>query len=107
MDPKKLVDRFIKPTLYFESRPPFSDNTRMVYDELMARGYGRKYRMVWNYDKSLVAYLKKGKEIIWDPRDRKGIIGKIRNYSFYYKRKANIICNLFLNIFTFYFRQIY
>ena len=36
-----------KTNVIFESVPDFSDNTRAVFDELVARGYNKKYKFVW------------------------------------------------------------
>ncbi len=33
--------------ILFESRPDFSDNTKAVFDEMVRRGYNKKYRFVW------------------------------------------------------------
>ena len=33
--------------ILFESRPPLTDNTFGVYQELLRRGYNKKYRFVW------------------------------------------------------------
>lgn len=94
---KSAANIFVKPSIVFESIPNFSDNAKPVYDELVSRGYSRKYRMVWYIEQEQVASLKKnGKMVIWNPYERRGVVAKIRNYSFFDKRKANIICNRFL-----------
>ncbi len=33
--------------IVFESEPDFSDNTMPVFEEMLRRGYGKKYRLVW------------------------------------------------------------
>ena len=88
--------KLIKPSIVFESFPEFTDNTRAVYDELVARGYGKKYRLVWFIRDDRCAYLKNGKATFWNPRDRKTVIQRIRNYSYFYKTKCIICCNTFL-----------
>lgn len=93
----RLLDLLIKPSIVFESYPLFSDNTQAVYRELVVRGLEKRYRFVWWKTRNEVCELKhNGKIVSWDPHDRKSITGKIRNYSFYCKRKANIICNVFI-----------
>ena len=45
---KKLLFRLLpKDRVLFESYPDFSDNTRCVYDELVRKGYNKKYKFVW------------------------------------------------------------
>ena len=97
---KRLLIRFlmtvIKPYILFESRPPFSDNTRAVYDEFLRRGFDKKYRLVWYLDDNTCADLINGKPVYWDPRDRNSLRQKIRNIGFYFNTKAIICCNRFL-----------
>lgn len=92
----RCVEMFIKPCIIFESRPPFSDNTRPVYDEFVRRGYDKKYRLVWYLDDNTCASLKDGKPIYWDPMVRHTISDKIRNMSLNSKTKAIICCNRYL-----------
>ena len=58
--------------ILFESMPDCCDNTKPVFDELVRRGYNRKYRMVWRLHRSEpgeheripnVRYLKEGKRL--------------------------------------------
>ena len=94
---KRIIDILVKPSIVFESFPLFSDNTRAVFDELVHRGFHKRYRLVWWKSKNEVGELKKsGKTSFWDPCDRSTTLGKIRNYSYFSKRKANIICNVFI-----------
>ncbi len=91
-----LMGIFIKPSIILESKPLFSDNTKAVFDELVRRGYERKYNLVWYIKWNQCATLKNGLVQYWNPRDRKTIVQKIINYSFYYKKKCFICCNQFL-----------
>ena len=34
-------------TILLESKPDFSDNTYAVYQELLKRGFNKKYRLIW------------------------------------------------------------
>ena len=93
---KHFVGSFIKPSIVFESTPAFSDNTKPVYDELLSRGYAKKYCFIWYINDDKCASIKNGKISYWNPRERDSIYKKIRNYSLYYKTKCLICCNTFL-----------
>lgn len=93
---KKYFLKLIKPSIVFESIPNFSDNTRAVYDELVARGYGKKYRLIWFLEWNKCASIENGVKKYWNPWDRKTIPQIIRNYSFFNKTKCIICCNRFL-----------
>lgn len=86
----------IKPSILFESIPPFSDNTMPVFEEMIRRGMDKKYRMIWFLKWNLCATIKKGNIHYWNPRDRRTLRERIRNYSMYYKTKCLISCNAFL-----------
>lgn len=92
----RVFGLFLKSCIVFESFPPFSDNTRAVYDEFVRRGLGRKYRLVWYLDDDTCANLNQEKAEYWDPKNHRTIRDKIRNISFYSKTKAIICCNRFL-----------
>ncbi len=52
---KKIKRFFVKicpnlNILLFESVPVYSDNARCVFEELIARGYNKKYKIVWKND---------------------------------------------------------
>lgn len=56
----KILNRLpLRNFILFESIPVYSDNTKYVFDELVNRGYNRKYKMYWvlrpneNYDATL------------------------------------------------------
>ena len=93
---KKLADRLIKQSIIFESRPFFSDNTRPVYEELVRRGYGKKYNLIWYVSETEYAYIKNGKAFYFNPRSRKTLKDKINSYSFS-RPKCIICCNIFLS----------
>lgn len=92
---KKSVKRLIKQSIIFESIPAFSDNTRPVYDELVRRGFNKKYNLIWNISQEQCAILKNGRAVYWDNKSKKSLIRTIRNYS-YSKPKCIICCNAFL-----------
>lgn len=48
-----LVPIPLKKSICFESQPDFSDNTRYVFEELILRGYNKKYKMYWILNKPL------------------------------------------------------
>lgn len=87
---------FVKPSILFESKPIFSDNTRAVYDEMVRRGYGRKYRLVWFDEWDEFYFLKNGEPVRFNPRKRKTLRQTILHYSCLYKTKCIICCNTFL-----------
>lgn len=37
----------LRNTILLESKPPFTDNTVAVYEELLRRGYNKKYKLIW------------------------------------------------------------
>lgn len=44
---KKVLNLFLKNYILFESIPDLSDNTKAVFDELIARGVNQKYKCIW------------------------------------------------------------
>lgn len=45
---KKLIGLApVSNTIMFESAPDLSDNTKAVFDEMIARGMNKKYKMIW------------------------------------------------------------
>lgn len=88
--------KFIKPYIVFESFPDFSDNTRPVYDELVRRGYDKKYHLVWYIDNDKVAYLKDGVAEYWNPYDTTSFFKMFRCWGYFEKVKAIVICNRFI-----------
>lgn len=71
-----LVAMNRKAAIVFESVPDYSDNSKAVYEEMIRRGYDKKYRLIW--------YL----------NDKKTPAVKARNY--FVRRMA--ICTIFGNI---------
>ena len=92
-----IVDHFIKPCIVFESKPSFSDNTKAVYDEMVRRGYDKKYRLIWSTSYRECAEIKNERIIYWDPRVRNTIKEKINNYTYYFRTKCIICCNDFIS----------
>ena len=87
---------FEKPCIIFESYPNFADNTRPVYNELIRRGYNKKYNFFWYIDDNTYASLKKGKPSYWKKWDNSTLKNRIYNGSFYKGIKAVIMCNRFI-----------
>lgn len=84
---------FLKPCIVFESVPDFSDNTYFVYDELVKRGYNKKYHLYWYIDYDKAAEYKNGEIVYWNPKDKSSICSYIRHLRYYKKYKATIFCN--------------
>lgn len=93
---KRICLKFIKPYIIFESYPDFSDNTKPVYDELVRRGYGKKYNLVWYIENDKAAYLKNGLPYYWNPFDTSSFRGKIKCWGYFEKIKSIILCNRFI-----------
>ena len=94
---KKKIISIIKPCILFESSPDFSDNSRAVYDEMVRRGYDKKYDLIWFVDWDKCATIKKDGSIdYWDPSDNKTLGKRIRCYAFYHKCRAIICCSRFI-----------
>ena len=93
---KFVTEHFIRQSIVFESVPPFADNTKPVYDEMVRRGYDRKYNLIWYISEDECATIKNGKINYWNPRSRKTLKEKIRNYSHYMRTKCIICCNTYI-----------
>ncbi len=93
---ENLILRIAKPSIVFESIPDFSDNTRAVFDEMVRRGFDRKYRLVWFISWDQCATLSNGTISYWNPHDRKGLRKLIRHYSLFRKTRCLICCNRYL-----------
>lgn len=91
-----IAEHLIKPCIIFESKPEFTGNTKAVYDEMVRRGYERKYHLIWYIKDEKCAVIKNGIISVWDPKARTKIRDKIRNYMFYYRTKCIICENSFL-----------
>lgn len=90
-----VASHFIKPSIIFESKPPFSDNTKAVFDELVNRGYGKRYRLFWVTHNGF-AEVKNDVITYWNKGERKTLKEKIRSYSLDFQTKCIICCNTFL-----------
>ena len=93
---KNIFLRFTKPYIIFESYPDFTDNPRHVYDELVRRGYEKKYNLVWYIENDKVAYLTNGEPEYWNPQDRSTFKNKMRSFGYYDNAKTVIIGNRFI-----------
>ncbi len=81
--------------IIFESLPDLSDNTMEVFHELVQRGYGDKYTLVWSCSKhshSLAPY----PNIQYIYPMEKGIKARLRNAYYMANAKCMLSCNRFL-----------
>ncbi len=92
----KTAAAFLKPCIVFESIPDFSDNTRCVYDELVKRGYDKKYFFIWFTDTDKIAVLNYCGSKSWTIKKPKRIGQFKYSCSYLFKRKCNISCNSFI-----------
>lgn len=94
---KQLLFKLVKPSIIFESYPDFTDNTKAVFDEMIARNYNRKYYLFWYINNSEYAIINKSGNIeYWERWDNKSLKNKIRSLSLRKKVKAVIMCNRFI-----------
>lgn len=93
---KRIAFALIKPYIIFESVPDFSDNTRPVFDELIKRGYGKKYNLVWYINSDTAAYLNNGVPEYWNTTDTSTFFKFLRHYGYYEKVQAVVLCNRFI-----------
>lgn len=97
---KKILEFIIllfplKNIIIFESYPTYSDNTKKVFDELLARGYNKKYKLVWLHLYEECA--DEQKEMLKDIHNVKIVsLGDRKHYYYLYFAKAIIVCNSFL-----------
>lgn len=87
----KPFSLFVRPCIVFESVPDFSDNTRCVYDELIKRGYQKKYNLIWQVSENEIATLED--RVIWKMRLPHSPKQFALSCSFFFKRKMDISCN--------------
>lgn len=90
------ADAVIHPSILFESKPAFSDNTKAVYDEMVRRGFDRKYNLIWVLPDNTCARIQRGQISYFDPSKRKTLSQKLLNYSFFFRTKCIICCNRFI-----------
>ncbi len=91
---EKIIFRFpMKNMIILESLPDFSDNTRAVFDEMLARGMNRQYRLVWTtHEKApLPAELSKIKNVKAVQMD-----SVLYKYYYSYFAKALLVGNFFM-----------
>ena len=83
--------------ILFESYPYYSDNTKSVFDELVRRGWNKKYKFVWVCETE--ADVQSMKRISADFVNFKCVCQGSFIYRLYYKKvaKAFIVCNIMLH----------
>ena len=86
---KKIIYKLPQKYIVFESAPDVSDNTKAVFDEMLRRGFNKKYKFIWMVRNKKVVYPKiKNVSYVWD---------KSKKFSYCCARaKALICCNGFL-----------
>ena len=89
-----------KKRIYFESKPPFSDNTYCVYQKLLEEGINNEYEFVWIYDdfdqynqSNIPENLPSNVNICFFKRNTK--LYKIKKQIHLLSGKAYITCNTF------------
>lgn len=85
-----------KPCIVFESAPKFSDNTKPVYDELVKRGFEKKYKLFWYVDDDTFAEEKNGKLEYWKRDDYSNLRNALRNLRIDKGVRTIIMCNHFV-----------
>lgn len=83
--------------ILFESYPCYSDNTKPVFDELVRRGWNKKYKFIWVCETE--ADVRLMKKISTDFANFKCVCQGSFIYRLYYKKvaKAFIVCNIMLH----------
>ena len=66
--------------ILFESRPDFTGSSKLIYDELIKRGFDKKYDLVWAVDKNFneKTNYKIVKYFNTNPKNRKEILKKTK-----------------------------
>lgn len=93
---RRILIWLVKPSIVFESLPPFTDNTRAVYDEMVRRGYDKKYRLAWLCPDGTCAFLKAGKVQYWTPQYNNSLFNLIRLLSVFEKTRCIVCCNNYI-----------
>ena len=89
-----IVRTFCKQYIIFESVPDFADNTYPVFNELVKRGYGKKYKLAWYIDTKRIRLIKNDNSSVIVNLQGKTKAGQwIINILFYHKIKARVSCN--------------
>lgn len=89
---KKILSLFLKNYILFESVPDLSDNTKAVFDELIARGVNKKYKCIWVVSDKNKNFPKIKNVRYIDKKNR--LDNFIFNY-YYFSAKYIICCNGF------------
>ena len=82
-----------KPTILFESVPDFADNTRPVYDEMVRRGLGKRFCLVWEDRSGEPVILNADGSVTSILRDLKPLKRRIRLWSLCNRTTAIVCCN--------------
>lgn len=98
---KKILEFFIfrlplRNIIIFESYPTYSDNTKKVFDEFLARGYNKKYKLVWvHLNEECVDEQKR----IFKDVDNVEFVSYDNKKYYYYKyfAKAYLVCNILIS----------
>ena len=91
---RKIIRTVCKQYVVFESVPDFSDNTFPVYNELVKRGYGNKYKLAWYVDTESIRIIRKDNTSFEvDLHGKTKTKQWMNNLLFYYNIKARISCN--------------
>ncbi len=77
--------------LLFESVPDLSDNTKAVFDEMLRRGWNKRYRLVWQLGTRAA-----GKALPQIKNVRYCLLDSKRSAYYHQVAKAKICCNRFL-----------
>lgn len=89
----------LKNIILFESCPDLSDNTKAVFDELIKRGYNKKYKLVWVVEKFNNDYPKIKNVIYIRNSFSSSLMDKIKRFIFFFNAKCLISCNRHLTSF--------
>lgn len=89
-----LIHLPVKKVILFESCPDLSDNTKPVFDELVIRGYNKKYKMIWMCYDSIKKSYPKIKNVEYLDVKQHHLKASLLNHT----AKATICCNRFLGV---------
>ena len=82
-----------KPVILFESKPSYGDNVRPVYDEMVCRGLGRNYDLVWMDDSACPVFLRADGAVVSFDSIRPRILRQLHFWALCHRTTAIICCN--------------
>lgn len=85
----------LKNYIIFESVPDFTDNTKAVFDEMLNRGYNKKYKLIWITHKN-IRINKKIKNVNSIYRWDHSLFYHLKRTYFLSRARLVITCNIFL-----------